>query len=327
MRDITGPNGQSAGSQSFGDMSRGGLAEQLTPLVMAGMTGAGLYGAFGGAGGLGGFGGAGGEAASLGAGVTSGAADSIGAYLAANPVNMASLTAGIPEISAITAAAGGAAAGAAIPTLTSGAAESLAAYSAANPVTVAQLGAGIPDIASITAAGASAASLQSIRAAEHANMGQAAGNIPKTVNMGGLGGTTATAGGLQGLLDVGSQGLADATASSQIGGTAASQLGQAANSGIGSIASGAGDVAGFMKSNPMLGKLLFSGALGALASSGGVSSAGAPKTYGAPVQWNSPLRSNGLLGGQQAPQAQQSMPGGLLGTGQANDGAWRWMKG
>ena len=62
MRDITGPNGQSAGSQSFGDMSRGGLAEQLTPLVMAGMTGAGLYGAFGGAGGLSGFGGAGGEA-------------------------------------------------------------------------------------------------------------------------------------------------------------------------------------------------------------------------------------------------------------------------
>ena len=172
-------------------------------------------------------------------------------------------------------------------------------------------------------------SFDALRAAEKAMMGQAAGNIPSTVNMGSLGGTMATSGGLTGAADLASQKLLDATASDQIGGTAASQLGQAAAGGLGTAASVGGDVASFLKGNPTLGRLLFGGALAALNTTGN-SNGGAPGesgggSYGAPAQWTAPASAlnAGLLGANQ----KQVLPPAMTGLlGNANSGAWRWGK-
>ena len=106
---------------------------------------------------------------------------------------------------------------------------------------------------------------------------------------------------------------------------------------------GAGTDAGqFLKDNPTLGKLLFSGALSALSSSGG-SSGGTPVSTvagsaGPAKQWTTPIQlgiqpgsqpgaQSGLLA-QPVQKPSQNLNFGLLGgQGQANDGAWRWLKG
>ena len=133
---------------------------------------------------------------------------------------------------------------------------------------------------------------EQLRADEKAGMGQTAGNIPKTVNMGGLGGTMAT-GGMLG----------------QLGGTVA-------------------DAAKWMKDNPMLGKLLMSGATGLLSTAGGGSSSAPQQDYGPAKQWGSPLQQ-GLLGQvqQTMPSAIQQRPSGLLAQGTPNSGAWRFLGG
>lgn len=88
----------------------------------------------------------------------------------------------------------------------------------------------------------------------------------------------------------------------------------------------AGTATQWLKDNPLMGRLLMSGA-GALVSglggSGGGSSA-TPTNYGPAKQWTSPIQS-GLLS---APRnVQQVQPGGLLGgQGVANSGAWQWRK-
>lgn len=89
----------------------------------------------------------------------------------------------------------------------------------------------------------------------------------------------------------------------------------------------AGGAADWLKANPIMGRLLMSGA-GALVSglggSGGGSAASGSTNYGPAKQWNSPIQS-GLLS---APRnVQQVQPGGLLGgPGVANSGAWQWRK-
>lgn len=132
----------------------------------------------------------------------------------------------------------------------------------------------------------------------------AAATAPATVNLGSLGGTMGTAGGLQGLL---------------------AEAKQAMSGGL------LGDASSWMKDNPMLGRLLMSGGTTLLSGAGGGSSSGgqAAAPVGPPVTWNSPLQQ-GLLSQpkQYAPPAiQQNKPQGLLAQGYANDGAWRYMGG
>ena len=161
-----------------------------------------------------------------------------------------------------------------------------------------------------TAPGINPTTFEELRAAEHADMGQAAGNVPKTVNMGDLGGTTGTAGGLQGAIDV----------AKQVGGDALS-----------SVAGPAGDMASWMKSNPALGRLVMSGAMGLLSGAGGSSGGGSggPKTYGPAQKWTSPIQRGLLSDPQQMNPAAitQRSPQGLLAQGQQYDGAWRYMGG
>lgn len=95
---------------------------------------------------------------------------------------------------------------------------------------------------------------------------------------------------------------------------------------------GAGSTASqWMKDNPLLGRLLTSGAVSLLAGSGGNSSGGSQSSApsGPPVQWNSPLQQGLLAPVQQyAPAAiTQNKPAGLLAQGFENDGAWRYLKG
>ena len=181
---------------------------------------------------------------------------------------------------------------------------------AQNPLTPWDVQPAAPIEASFTAPPSlpQATTFEELRAAEHADMGQGTGNIPKTVNMGELGGTTGTAGGLQGAYDVATQVGSDA---------------------LSNVAGPAGDVASWMKANPQLGKLLMSGAMGLLSgSSAGSSGSAAPKVYGPAQQWSSPIQQ-GLLGNPQQmnPAAIQQRPQGLLAQGQQYDGAWRYMGG
>lgn len=93
------------------------------------------------------------------------------------------------------------------------------------------------------------------------------------------------------------------------------------------ITGAAGTATQWLKDNPLMGRLLMSGA-GALVSglggSGGGSAATGSTNYGPAKQWTSPIQS-GLLS---APRnVQQVQPGGLLGgPGVANSGAWQWRK-
>ncbi len=91
------------------------------------------------------------------------------------------------------------------------------------------------------------------------------------------------------------------------------------------------DLSNWMKQNPVMGRLLLSGA-GALLNtvgSGSIgSSSGGSTTYASPVQWTSnPSALGQATAGLLAPQVKQLNPQlpGLLGN--ANSGAWRFMKG
>lgn len=174
----------------------------------------------------------------------------------------------------------------------------------------------------------------------------AAATVPATVNLGSLGGTMATSGGLGGALNTLGQGIRDATASSNVGGSLLSQAGgslgnavsgagTALNGGTtggttGGLAGTAGDVAGWLKANPALGKLLMSGAMGLLSSGGGggsSSSSGGSTSFGPAKNWTSSIQQGLLTPVQQVAPPALQRPAGLLAQGQANDGAWRYLLG
>jgi len=96
-------------------------------------------------------------------------------------------------------------------------------------------------------------------------------------------------------------------------------------------------IAEWMKANPTLGRLLFSGGTSLLSAMGGSGSTGSassgagslPGSNGPAKQWTSPIQQ-GLLSPvkQYTPQPiTQLRPQGLLAQGQANDGAWRFFGG
>lgn len=230
----------------------------------------------------------------------------LASYSAANPLTAA-------QVTASTLPAGG------LPGLSSGllagvpaeALSSLEAYSAANPVTMAEVSAGIPEIgasvASSTPAVFNAAADSQLASSQLGITGAeaaAAATAPATVNLGSLGGTMGTAGGLSGALAAGTQIAKDAL----------------------------GPAAAFMKENPLLGRLLTSGAVSLLAGGAGGGSSGGSQSAapsGPPVQWNSPLQQGLLAPVQQyaPPAITQNKPAGLLAQGYANDGAWRYLGG
>jgi hypothetical protein len=277
----------------------------------AALTGSGLLG-----------GSAAGGASSAGGVGAGDAAASLSAYSAANPVTMAQMTAGMPGLGA-TGAAG------AIGTVGAGdALASLNAYSAANPVTAAQMMAGVPDIASITAGGvaggAAGAGLASASPAPAYTTAAAdsqlassqlgitgaqaasAATAPATVNLGSLGGTMSTVGGVAGAVDVATQAARDATAS----GGLLSQFRE-------------------LMKDPMYGRMISAG-LGSVASlagggGGGSSGGGSMPDPGPGKPWTSSLQQGLLSPAPQQQNMQVQQPGGLLGTGQAASGAWRFL--
>jgi hypothetical protein len=89
------------------------------------------------------------------------------------------------------------------------------------------------------------------------------------------------------------------------------------------------DAAAWMKANPVMGRLIMSGATGLLSGAGGGSSSEPQAPSGPPVQWNSNLQQGLLSPVQQyaPPAVVQNRPAGLLAQGYANDGAWRYLGG
>jgi hypothetical protein len=343
---ITDTAGQSVGNFTAGNKDTGfdKFAEVAVPLGLAAIAGgaAGLFGPVGG----GAAGGAAGSAGAIGAG--EGAAQ-LAAYTAANPLTAAQVTAsmlpagGLPGLGAV---GGGLLASVPAETLAS-----LEAFTAANPVTMAEIAATVPNI-SMPAAGITSGALESLNAYSAANpvampeiaatmpelsmpamssaapafnaaadsqlassqlgitgaQSAAAATAPATVNLGSLGGTMGTAGGISGAL----AGLKQQAADTLGGGLL-------------------GDATTWMKNNPVLGRLIMSGATGLLSGAGGSSgsSGAAQAPSGPPVQWNSNLQQGLLSPVQQyaPPAVQQQRPAGLLAQGYANDGAWRYLKG
>lgn len=154
-----------------------------------------------------------------------------------------------------------------------------------------------------------AADSQAMNAAQGITGAEAAAvaKVPPTVNMGSLGGTMGTAGGLPGLLQTG---------------------GQIASDAIGAVKDVASPTWQFLKDNPTLGRLLLGGATSLLSSQGSGSSGASGAPSGPPVQWNSQLQKGLLAPVQQyAPAAIQQRPAGLLAQGNAGDGAWRFLRG
>jgi hypothetical protein len=104
---------------------------------------------------------------------------------------------------------------------------------------------------------------------------------------------------------------------------------QPATSVLGTVKDTIGSAAQWMKDNPVLGRLIMSGATGLLSGAGGGSPSTPQTPSGPPVQWNSNLQQGLLSPVQQyaPPAVQQNRPAGLLAQGYANDGAWRYLKG
>lgn len=319
---VAGPNGQVQinpqwASSSEAPFWRGyattaaqALAAVMGGPALLGTTGAGAGAAAAGAGAFEGIGGAmaaGGapmtaaEFAAIGAGgvgAGAGIAPMTAAELAvsaapyANTLTPQLMAAGIPDIAGMTVAGG--AGGATSSLFANEGAAQLGQWSAANPVTQASVNsAALGPTGSLLGAPAAITptSFDALRAAEKANMGQVAGNVPSTVNMGSLGGTTATSGGIQGFTDVAAQQLRDATASSEIGGSALSQAGSQAAGAVKDVGSAASAYQTWVKENPLLARGIAAG-LGGLVGGlgGGNSGGGAPTFTGPPKAWGSGLQ-------------------------------------
>ena len=182
---------------------------------------------------------------------------------------------------------------------------------------------GVPTLAEVAAGSAAggsaqpavfnaAADSQAASAAAGYNPATMATGTPSTVNLGSLGGTTATTGGLQGAFDVAKQAGGDM---------------------LGSAGSTASDAAAWAKANPMLARLLMSGAGGLLGGLGGQSGSIAGmggQGYGPAKQWTAPssVDTSLLAPAQRQLPPQRQQPMGLLNvSGSPNSGAWRYLKG
>jgi len=321
--NVTNAAGQNVGTWNVGNTgsSFDDFAYKAVPVGVGLLAGAALGGFIPGAE-IGAAGGSGTAGGLIGAGE---GASQLAAYSAANPLTAAQVTAAtLPSagLPGLTAGAAGATAGAGAGLLANEGAAQLAAYSAANPLTAAQVTAatlpagGLPGLAA-GAAGATPAVFNAAADSQLASsqlgitgaQSAAAATAPATVNLGSLGGTMGTAGGISGTL----AGLKQQAADTLGGGLL-------------------GDAGAWMKANPVLGRLLMSGATSLLSASGGGGSSGGSAQAAAPMgpaqQWNSPIQQ-GLLAPvkQYAPPAVQRNPGGLLAAGFQNDGAWRYMGG
>jgi hypothetical protein len=251
----------------------------------------------------------GGFASSIGA--NEGAAQLAASVANFAPISQAQIAAMLPEFSV---AAGGAAAGGAIGSsigANEGATQLAASVANMAPPTQAEIMALMPDAGLLGSGAGSAASVfnaakdsQAASAAAGYNPATMATGVPSTVDLGSLGGTMGTAGGLQGAFD----------AAKQVGGDM-----------LGSAGSAAGSAAAWMAQNPGLAKLLTAGAgglLGGLGGQQGNAGASAP-VYGAPKSWTGASSVDTSL---LAP-AQRQQPQGLLNVlGQPNSGAWRFAK-
>ena len=229
------------------------------------------------------------------------------------PISQAQIAAMLPEFSV---AAGGAAAGGAIGSsigANEGATQLAASVANMAPPTQAEIMALMPDAGLLGSGAGSAASVfnaakdsQAASAAAGYNPATMATGVPSTVNLGSLGGTMGTAGGLQGAFDV----------AKQVGGDMLGSAGSA----VGSAASWMSD-----PKNAGLARLLMAGAgglLGGLGGQQGNAGTGAP-VYGAPKSWTGASSVDTSL---LAP-AQRQQPQGLLNvSGQPNSGAWRFAK-
>lgn len=292
------------------DTNDAGWFEKAVPLVIAAMgAGAAGYGS-----GLLGGGGAG-EAAGGGLFGGEGAAQLAAADLAVTPEALAAIT---PEIGGLgeVAALSGSQISALNPNMFAN--EGLSQLSQMQPVTAADMAAITPDVSAL---GATPANMFSNEGAK-----QLAAN-PPTVTPAELSAVTPSVPPpvlpTSGVNTV----RAGEIAGYQTNGALPSSAAVNAGGGLlDTLTGAAGTATQWLKDNPVLGRLLMSGA-GALVSglggSGGGSSA-TPTNYGPAKQWTSPIQS-GLLS---APRnVQQVQPGGLLGgPGVANSGAWQWRK-
>ena len=304
----TGPNGQAQLSPAWNSSSEAGFWRDYakTAATVAGgimlapaALGFGAAGAGGAAAGAGAFEGIGGAMASGGA-----------------PMTAAEFTAGL--------AGGGGAAAAGAGEAGAGFFEGIGGNMASGgaPMTAAEFSAAAGGTVTPT-------TFDALRAAEHANMGQAAGNVPATVNMGSLGGTTATSGGIQGSTDVASQMLRDATASGEVGGSALSQAGNTAAGAVKDVGSAASDYQTWVKGNPLLARGIaagLGGLVGRLDGGGGGGGGGAPTFNGPPKAWNSGLQM-GIQPGAYQPRM-TTAPGPVRpSTGMRMSGASRYFGG
>lgn len=308
--NVSNAAGQDVGTFKTGDTGNSfdDFAYKAIPIGVAALTGAALGGFIPGAEiGAAEIGAAGGGGGGLLAGE---GASQLAASIAANPLTTA-------EVMATTLPAGGlpglgSASGllAGIPAITVDPMAAINAYTAANPVTAQGMLSGIPNITASAAPSVfnAAADSQAYNQAAGITGAQAAATAtaPATVNMGSLGGTTGTAGGLSGLLQSG---------------------GQIAGDALGAVKDAATPAWQWLKDNPAMGRLLLGGATSLLSASGGNSSGATEAASGPAVQWNSQLQK-GLLSPsqQQSPPAIQR-PAGLLAQGNQGSGAWRFMGG
>lgn len=351
---ITDTAGQSVGNFTAGNKDTGfdKFAEVAVPLGLAAIAGgaAGLFGPVGGsaaggaagsgtitggggltAGGSAGYGSIGGTLGGTG-GTTLGVAGSgmsAGAGLTSPLLqSMAAIGTG-SVLPASMQTAGGLLDG--LPMITADPAAAIEAYVAANPVTAESLVATLPEISMPVVAPSFTQAPEAFNAAKDSQLASsqlgitgaesaAAATAPATVNLGSLGGTMGTAGGLQGMMAEASQGMADAmTAPNAVtgGGGLLGQASSVVNPGL-----------QWLKDNPTLGRLLLGGATGLLSGSGSSGGGSSTVNTGPAKQWTSPLQQGLLSPVQQyAPAAIQQRPAGLLAQGYANDGAWRFLGG
>lgn len=188
--------------------------------------------------------------------------------------------------------------------------------------------------ASLSGLGDSTLSDSILNGATSGGTGGVGANLPSTPSTGGLSSSDSAVlhsnegygPGMTGAQNSAYNSVLDTTGSTSLAAAAADPIGALGNAGTLINNTALGDAASWLRSNPTLGRLLFSGATSLLSAAGnsggggGSGGASAPETYGAPKQWTSALQ-RGLY---QQPE-QVSLPTTLAGQLGIN-GASRWVR-